>query len=121
MAYKNIEDSRLAIRRHYHLNKAKYLAKNRARREKIRQYLVELKQRSPCTDCGVVYPYYVMDYDHLEDKTMIISQLVNRGSMAALARELKKCEIVCANCHRIRNTNAQQYEMIQVRPRSSVD
>lgn len=103
MAYQNIEDSRAAIRRHYHLNKEKYLLKNKIKREKIRNYVKNLKSTTPCTDCQVQYPYYVMDFDHLEDKKGLISKIVNSGSMKALEVELKKCELVCANCHRIRS------------------
>ena len=102
MAYKNIEDSRAAIRRHYQLNKQAYLEKNYKRREFIREHVRKLKEASPCTDCGQYYGYYVMDFDHLENKQHLISKLINRGSMKLLKAELLKCEIVCANCHRIR-------------------
>ena len=102
VAYKNIEESRAAIRRHYYANKAKYLEKNRLRRAAIRKYLAEIKSASPCTDCGIQYPYYVMDFDHLEDKKGLVSRFVAANNFSALRAEIAKCEIVCANCHRIR-------------------
>lgn len=52
MAYKNIEDSRAAIRRHYYANREKYLEKNRIRRLGIKKYINDLKESSPCADCG---------------------------------------------------------------------
>ena len=56
---------------------------------------------APCTDCGVCYPPYVMDFDHLRDKRRLISRL--RGvSTKLLLSEVAKCELVCSNCHRIR-------------------
>jgi hypothetical protein len=102
MAYKNIEDSRAAIRRHYYANKEKYLEKNRKKREKLRQYIRDIKSSSTCADCGKSYPYYVMDFDHLENKQNIVSRLVFSNSLSALEAEIAKCEVVCANCHRIR-------------------
>lgn len=102
MAYKNIEDSRAAIRRHYYANKDQYLERNRERRKKLRQYVSDLKGSTSCVDCKIQYPYYVMDFDHLEDKVGAISQLIKANNMSALKAEIEKCEVVCANCHRIR-------------------
>jgi hypothetical protein len=62
----------------------------------------ELKENAVCSDCGLNYPSYVMDFDHLSDKLSNISYLTSSGRTAALKKELKKCEIVCSNCHRIR-------------------
>ncbi len=102
MAYKNIEESRAAIRRHYYANKEKYLEKNRRRREKLRSFVRQLKESAVCTDCKQKYPYYVMDFDHLENKEGLVSYFAKNLQEGALRRELEKCEIVCANCHRIR-------------------
>src|SRR5450631_24674 len=97
MAYKNIEDSRAAIRQHYYANKDVYLEKNRKRRQQMRDYVADIKALTPCSDCGIQYPSYVMDFDHLGDKYMIISRLVNHNSFTQLEKEMEKCEIVCAN------------------------
>ena len=48
------------------------------------------------------YPYYVMDFDHIEDKVGAVSQLIKANNIGALKKEIEKCEIVCANCHRRR-------------------
>jgi hypothetical protein len=43
-----------------------------------------------------------MDFDHVgEDKTANVCRLMNHGWQTILA-EIAKCELVCANCHRIR-------------------
>lgn len=63
----------------------------------------ELKAR-PCTDCGVSYPWYVMEFDHLRDKEMDISKMMRRRmAWDKIEAELAKCELVCANCHRERS------------------
>lgn len=61
-----------------------------------------MKEESPCTDCGIHYPYYVMQYDHIgTDKLFNISSAMGR-SMASILAEIAKCELVCANCHATR-------------------
>lgn len=60
----------------------------------------------PCMDCGIKYPPYVMDFDHRNpyDKKMNISR-VGQWGIKTLLEEVKKCDIVCSNCHRIRTNN----------------
>jgi hypothetical protein len=63
-----------------------------------------LKEGVPCTDCGEVFPVYVMHWDHLPgfEKAGDISTMVANRTRAAVLEELKKCELVCANCHVLR-------------------
>lgn len=64
-----------------------------------------------CTDCHKCFSLESMDFDHVtEDKLVGIAGLAsssysNRELLFLLEEELKKCEIVCANCHRIRTIN----------------
>ncbi len=104
MAYKKIEDRRAASKKHYLANKQRYLERNVRYRAEIKEYVRKLKEGGPCADCGVSYPYYVMDFDHLDmfTKEKDINFLSNTGRIGAVKREIEKCEIVCANCHRVR-------------------
>lgn len=63
----------------------------------------------PCSDCGVCYPPYVMDFDHLPgtNKQFGIGSGVLRNGKKKLALEISKCELVCANCHRERSHRRQ--------------
>ena len=63
----------------------------------IRSY----KESNPCTDCNTHYPYYVMDFDHISNKKYNVSQMLTL-SWDTILKEISKCEIVCANCHRKR-------------------
>lgn len=96
------EKSRARIRAHYRNNKDYYLQKNRRRRLELQDFLRDLKSSTPCVDCQKIYPYYVMDFDHLRDKAKVVSRIVRSGSMTLLMAEIAKCELVCANCHRLR-------------------
>ena len=74
-------------------------------RLKRREFLDSLKS-TPCTDCGIKYPPYVMDFDHLPgtEKKFHIGQRLNRP-LDEVLEEIEKCEVVCSNCHRIRTHN----------------
>lgn len=81
--------------------KEKHLARVKARREKIWAWYISQKDMKPCTDCGIPYRYYVMDWDHLEDKTFNAGRAATY-SLKRLQEEIAKCELVCSNCHRER-------------------
>lgn len=104
MAYINPEDQRAASKRHYYANKEKYLERNARYRAEIHQFIRSIKETTPCSDCGNYFPYYVMDFDHTgrADKIKDINYLSSTGRIGALRKELVKCEVVCANCHRKR-------------------
>lgn len=68
---------------------------------KIRKLIREAKNK-PCVDCGERYPYYVMEFDHvrgtkLGNITFSVCNTANR-----LKAEIAKCDLVCANCHKVR-------------------
>ena len=69
----------------------------------LAQYLRDLKTKTPCVDCGINYPYYVMDFDHVRgQKHANVMELIKSLSKKKIDEEIAKCEIVCSNCHRIR-------------------
>jgi hypothetical protein len=71
---------------------------------------VQEAKAKPCTDCGVRYPYYVMEFDHLDSETkeFNVSAGVTRASYERLLAEIAKCEVVCANCHAERTHQRKQ-------------
>ena len=83
--------------------KVRTKASNKAKRASIRDMLAGMKN-VPCVDCGKEYPSYVMDFDHVrgEKKFNISSAHRDAIAMDRILEELKKCEVVCSNCHRIR-------------------
>lgn len=58
----------------------------------------------PCADCGVSYPPCVMDFDHVrgDKKNNVATLVASHYGVATISAEIKKCEVVCANCHRLR-------------------
>lgn len=104
MPYKDKEKQLAAQRKYYLENKEKVLARNSNKLSKWRKHIQEVKDTTPCTDCGIQYPSYVMDFDHVRGTKIgnISSGLATFSSFENLLEEIAKCEIVCANCHRHR-------------------
>jgi hypothetical protein len=77
-------------------------------RVSIRKYIMNKYEGTPCMDCENVFPWCVMDFDHRpeETKSFVISRrgpwLVNPERIAEVEKEIAKCDLVCANCHRVR-------------------
>lgn len=69
------------------------------------QEVNELKS-SPCVDCGGTFPTVCMDFDHVPErgpKGWNVGSMVSHGySRELILSEIAKCDLVCANCHRIR-------------------
>jgi len=95
-------------RENYHRNREENAEKQRkskrARVDAIKADIKKLKEDTPCTDCGVNYPYYCMDFDHVNGKkiTHISGMIQDGAARSKIFSEITKCEIVCANCHRQR-------------------
>lgn len=71
-------------------------------RAKNYEILCKLKEK-PCTDCGELFPPFCMDFDHVRGtKVASISRLLSDNKFDKVLEEIEKCELVCANCHRIR-------------------
>lgn len=71
-------------------------------KDSARKQLGEYLQQHPCMDCGET-DIRVLEFDHLGEKMMEISQMVATGCYwYEILNEIGKCEVVCANCHRKR-------------------
>jgi len=73
-------------------------ANRRANQAAVLAYLRE----HPCVDCGES-DTVVLEFDHLIGKRKDVSALLNSGATwPSIQREISKCQVRCANCHRIR-------------------
>ena len=92
--------------KHYRDNKADYIAKAHKVTVKSREWLRSLRNK-PCFDCGGIFPPECMDFDHTgKDKEFNVGDAVRLGiSKQRILEEINKCELVCANCHRILTYN----------------
>src|SRR5208337_1681462 len=102
----DLESRRAYSRWHYRQNKSVY--KRRARektietRGNVRGFISSFLSCHPCVDCGELDPV-VLEFDHRPETTkqFEISEAVRRTlSIATVMREIEKCDVRCANCHR---------------------
>ena len=98
-------------KRHYERNKEQYMARNREKKAKLRDFLHKYKEFHGCGDCGGKFPYYVLDFDHRdpEIKEVMPSKLAETNSWDKVLKEIGKCDVVCANCHRVRTHDKDHY------------
>jgi hypothetical protein len=82
--------------------KARLLRNTYARRGENRRFMIEYLRAHPCVDCGET-DIVVLQFDHLRDKRADLSKMMSSGATwAAIEREIAKCEVRCANCHRLK-------------------
>lgn len=114
MGYKNQSDQNACARRHYARNKEVVKARSARNRRAtvllVRRFLEEYKNKHPCVDCLEADPV-VLEFDHRDPKTkkFDIGTARSRGiSLASVQKEVEKCDVRCANCHRRKHARLRQ-------------
>lgn len=87
------------------------LAALNGRRARARRYVWKYLSAHPCVDCGEADPV-VLEFDHVGGgKEAAVARMVSDGRpLEAILREISKCEVRCANCHRRRHYRARLRE-----------
>lgn len=93
-------------RKHYLLNKKKYIAKAKTRHrydvERLRKIVNDYKSGHPCKICGEG-DIRCLEFHHRnpKEKVAAVSVMMNNVvSKKRLLAEIAKCDVICANCHR---------------------
>lgn len=116
-------------REHYERNRPSYVSRAKDRRKserpRIRALVDEFLRSHPCVDCGCPI-ITVLEFDHRDpgEKSLTVARLKMSGTVSSIRREIEKCDVRCANCHRRRTAAQFQYakvkgvtvESSQVRP-----
>ncbi len=78
-------------------------------KDKKRQFVLNYKSSHPCVICGESRTA-CLDFHHVNnDKDGNISRMVIDGySLDRIQKEIDKCIVVCANCHRIVHYNESE-------------
>ena len=95
------ECNKLALKSHYKRNKNKYAERNKKKREELQKAFKTFKESLCCIKCGEDR-YWVLDFHHRDpnEKDGYINNLFLNNSKSRLEEELKKCDVLCANCYR---------------------
>lgn len=88
-------------KKYYLLNKKKVDERNKKYRAKILAIYRNLKSKLECKVCGEKH-IYCLEFHHKDRalKKDTVSRLLNNGSIEAVINEMKKCDVLCSNCHR---------------------
>jgi hypothetical protein len=79
-----------------------YYQKNKKHQTKKRDWIRRWKQiYGKCIDCGIS-DWRVLEFDHVRGKKKFNIGDYQKYSMKVLKEEIRKCEVRCANCHRIK-------------------
>ena len=115
--------SRISVRDHYARNTAYYIEKAKKQKHHDRRLagerVLEYLATHPCVDCGEADPV-VLEFDHRarSDKLRDVARMLREGSSwRTIQREIDKCDVRCANCHRRRT--ARQFGWSKLCARSS--
>ena len=96
--------------KHYELNKGYYIRKGAEGQRRIMDFVNNDKNAKGCIDCGIK-DCRVLDYDHKpgEAKKECVCNMVKKGlSIKTIKLEIGKCEVRCANCHRIKTSERRK-------------
>jgi len=114
MPNRDPEKQRAAWRKWYHENKSDQLKKiyfnRKARRKKALEWLAAYKKTICCSSCGFNGHPAALDFHHAgTDKVFEIGNWFNiTCSIPRIRREIEKCTVLCANCHRIQHAEERE-------------
>jgi hypothetical protein len=116
--YQEHKDKYKEHNKKYHkANREKIAIRNKAWRDankekklRITDWLIERYGNIPCMDCNKVWPWCAMDFDHRPEEIKEFG-IGTKGDLKAtsertaqIEKEIAKCDLVCASCHRVRTS-----------------
>ena len=86
---------------HYEKNKKAYVEKAKKHKAIEKQKWAAFKATLSCTQCGEDHPA-ALDFHHIKRSkdNIKVHVLVKDGRFKRAYEEIKKCMVLCANCHR---------------------
>ena len=90
------------LKEHYKKNKKYYINKAAKLKDKTRRFVQNIKNESECKLCKENHPAcLVFHHNDPNKKDIDVSRtVVSCWSTKRIKQEIKKCTILCANCHR---------------------
>ena len=85
----------------YNKHKKTTYDRNKRNSEKCKKWFKEYKSNLKCSQCIECHPS-CLEFHHLEEfeKDNNVSYMVGSYSIKAVKKEIAKCIVLCANCHR---------------------
>lgn len=99
----NRDAQRKHQREHYARNAKRIIREVHERRGRIRDFVRGLKEGKSCQHCGFSNPL-ALDFHHRDasHKDLALAKVIEQGwGEERILAEVAKCDLLCANCHRI--------------------
>jgi hypothetical protein len=103
-----VDKRRKVWKEYYHKHGSKYRQKaverNRRLKVQTRNLMLEYLKDKRCSHCGI-NDRRVLEFDHIDASTKsfsIASAITSTYSWNKILDEIEKCQILCANCHKIK-------------------
>jgi len=105
------EDRKQVKKQHYLKNREKYIELQKKKYKDFSSIFMSWKSNLSCCVCGEKETI-CLDFHHInpEEKEKTITKLTASGYNSVI-KELKKCVVVCANCHRKIHANKIDFEI----------
>lgn len=97
--------------RYHAQNREAQKERNAKNRETAQAFVYDYLLLHPCVDCGESDPI-ILEFDHLDPLVKdghLSSMTNNTTSVRTLLKEIDKCEVRCANCHRRKTAKERNY------------
>ena len=96
-----------AYQRYYYKNKKQEILRTTKRKKEIIEWFKKYKSNLECENCGEDHSA-CLDFHHSEEKETSVSDLVRNttSSISRIKKEIDKCQVLCANCHRKAHSQA---------------
>lgn len=102
-------------KQHFIANRAAYRAASKRSKENRRPRKQEFVRRHKllcgCKRCGYRESHYALEYHHIDpsQKDSTVSRLLSGNwSLKTIKKEIKKCVVLCSNCHRLTHDEINQ-------------
>lgn len=121
------ECSRDYVKKHYREHIDYYLTKAKRRniqvKDKLEEYISKYLLSHPCVDCAIDN-ILVLEFDHIDHDLKIndVSTMIRKGfSFEKIVQEIEKCQVRCANCHRIKTAKEINSWKLKYAPVAQLD
>ncbi len=107
----------IASKRHYQLNREKYISKSLAKRKELSGWFYSVildKYKNGCITCGERNPIKLScHHRNPKEKLFDLSSSFHRKGKKQILLELDKCDVVCMNCHAEITAKEQNFGLVQ--------
>jgi hypothetical protein len=97
------------VNTYYEKNKATIIAASKASAKAYKEKWRRYKATLACVKCGQNHPA-TFDFHHVDSSTKeeSVNKLLKNRAFKRAMEEIKKCVVLCANCHRIHHHDERQ-------------